>query len=77
MIPGPPRVFLGEDVDILLAALLRARGFDAVHTVEVARIGSSDCAQLRYSAENGRAILTHNRVHFEALATAFILRPSF
>ena len=69
MTPGPPHVYLDEDVDVLLAALLRARGFEVVHTVDEGQVGNSDNAQLRYSTENSRAILTHNRVHFEALAT--------
>ena len=54
MTPGPPRVYLDEDVDVLLAALLSARGFDVVHTVDERQVGNSDNAQLRYSTENGR-----------------------
>jgi hypothetical protein len=66
---GPPRIYLDEDVDVLLEALLRARGFDVVHTVAESQVGNSDDAQLRYATDNGRAILTHNRIHFEVLAT--------
>ena len=64
-------VYLDEDVDILIAELLRARGFTATTTVEAGNRGASDADQLAYAAARGQAFLTHNRVDFEALARAY------
>ncbi len=64
-------LYLDEDVDVLVAELLRRYGFEAVTTLEANRLGSEDEEQLAYAAREGMAILTHNRVHFEALATAY------
>ena len=74
MIQRQPSIYLDEDVDVLLAALLRARGYDVEHAKDAAQLGKSDEAQLNYAAENGRAILTHNRIHFEALAAVWFER---
>jgi uncharacterized protein with PIN domain len=66
-----PRIYLDEDVDVLLATLLSARGYDVEHAKDAAQLGKSDEAQLRYATESGRVILSHNRMHFEALASAW------
>ena len=66
-------VYLDEDVDNLVAALLRARGFTATTTVEAGNRGASDADQLAYAAARGQALLTHNRGDFEALARAYAL----
>lgn len=65
------RLYLDEDVDVLVAELLRSYGFTAVTTREANRLESEDEEQLAYAAGEGRAVLTHNRIHFEALATAY------
>ncbi len=53
-------LLLDEDVRPMLGDILRQRGYDAVHVVEVSRGGKSDREQLEYATEQGRAILTHN-----------------
>ncbi len=66
-----PRLYLDEDVRILLAEVLRQRGYDAVHTVEVKRHGKSDPEQLAYAVKNQRAILTHNIKDYILLAKKY------
>lgn len=39
-------LFLDEDVDVLVAILVRVRGFKAITTQEVGRKGSNDAEQL-------------------------------
>ena len=53
-------LLLDEDVRVVLAEILRQRGYDAIHVLEVARAGKSDPEQLAYAANEGRVILTHN-----------------
>jgi uncharacterized protein with PIN domain len=61
------RLYLDEDVDVLVAEMVRAHGFDALTTREAGRLGESDEAQLTFATAEGRVFLTHNRVHFERL----------
>lgn len=65
------KLYLDEDVDVLVADLLKVYGFTAVTTREMNRLGSEDGEQLAYAVSEGMAVLTHNRVHFEDLATAY------
>ncbi len=55
-----PTLLLDEDVRVVLAEILRERGDDAVHVLEVRRGGKSDPDQLVYAVSQGRAIVTHN-----------------
>ncbi len=64
-------LYLDEDVDVLVAQLLRARGFDAVTTLDAGRLGSTDADQLAYAARDQRALVTHNRADSEALANSY------
>ena len=59
--------YLDEDVDVLIADLLRARGFKATTTQEAGQLGSSDVEQLAYAGKMQRAFFTHNRGDFERL----------
>lgn len=61
------RLYLDEDVSVLLASLIRARGFDVLTTREASRLSTSDQSQLLYATEHKRTALTHNRVDFEQL----------
>ena len=61
-------LYLDEDVDVLLADLVRARGFFVTTTVKAARRGTSDAEQLAYATSRWVTLLTHNRVDFENLA---------
>jgi predicted nuclease of predicted toxin-antitoxin system len=54
-------LYLDEDVRVLLAEVLRSRGYHATHVLDVKRTGRSDAEQLAHAAKNGMAILTHIR----------------
>ncbi len=60
-------LYLDEDVSVLVATLLRARGFDVVTAVEAGMLGRDDAEQLKHAASLKRCLVSHNRVHFEAL----------
>jgi hypothetical protein len=61
-------LYLDEDVDVLVATLLRARGFEVTTTQDAGHISDDDEVQLENAVSRQMAILTHNRVDFEALA---------
>lgn len=65
-------VYLDEDVSVLVASLLVARGFKAVTTRDGGQLGRSDNAQLDYAAGHGMLFLTHNRADFEALHRRYL-----
>ena len=65
-------LYADEDVDVLVADLVRARGFDMLTTREAQRLHATDEEQLALAASEGRALLTHNRADFEALHQAYI-----
>jgi predicted nuclease of predicted toxin-antitoxin system len=64
-------LYLDEDVDVLIAQLLRARGFVVVTTQAAGQLRSSDAEQLAYAVRQHETLLTHNRVDFEALAQTY------
>jgi len=64
-------LYLDEDVDVLVADLVRARGFKAVTTQEAGRKRRDDDEQLGFAASRQSTLLTHNRVDFEALAQRY------
>ena len=64
-VPAP--VYLDEDVSVVVAGILRARGFDAMTTRDAGQLGRSDAEQLSFAAESNRVLLTHNRADFERL----------
>lgn len=63
--------YLDEDVDVLVADLLRAYGYIATTALEAGKLGASDAEQLESAAGRQWAIITHNRVHFEQLAEQY------
>ncbi|MFM7602621.1 MAG: DUF5615 family PIN-like protein [Pseudanabaena sp.] len=60
-------LYLDEDMNNMVATLLRSRGIDAVTVQKSDMLGKSDQEQLAYAAANERCILTHNRVDYEDL----------
>ena len=64
-------VYLDEDIDILVASLLRSRGFKATTAKQAGQLGRTDDEQLEYATKHGLAILTHNRTDFEDLAREY------
>jgi predicted nuclease of predicted toxin-antitoxin system len=66
-------LYLDEDVDVLVADLIKARGFVAITTTEAGNKRKDDSEQLAYATENELTLLTHNRVDFEALAQEYFV----
>ena len=65
-------IYLDEDVDVLLADLLRSRGLGALTARDAGRLRRSDADQLAVAAANDMAILTYNRGDFEALHREYL-----
>ena len=65
------KLYLDEDVDVLVAELILSQGFQAITTNEVRRKGEEDPQQLEYAVSQQCAIVTHNRVDFEMLAQQY------
>ena len=61
-------LYLDEDVSVLVAELLRVRGFTVQTTQEAGRKHAGDEEQLAYAVSQRCALLTHNRDDFAALA---------
>jgi predicted nuclease of predicted toxin-antitoxin system len=61
------RLLLDEDVRPLLAEVLRQRGHDARHVLELNRTGKTDPEQLKYAVGQQRGFLTHNIKDFVRL----------
>jgi hypothetical protein len=64
-------LYLDEDVDVLVAELVRARGFSVTTTRDAGQIGNADAGQLAFAARERKALVTHNRRHFESLARLY------
>ncbi len=64
-------LYLDEDVDVLVADLVRARGFSVITTRETAQLGADDESQLDYAVSHEKTFLTHNRADFETLAQTY------
>lgn len=65
------KLYLDEDVDPLLAQVLRDREVDCLSTREADRRGLSDADQLAFAISEGRAILTFNVKDFVRLAREY------
>ncbi len=65
-------LYLDEDVSVLLAKLLRARGFKVITTQDAKMLGASDKEQLEYAVREEKDFLTHNRLHFEKLHEEYL-----
>ena len=64
-------LYTDEDVSVLVATLLRSRGYDVLTTQEAGNIGRKDSEQLQFAAERQLAMLTHNRDDFRVLAEQY------
>lgn len=65
-------MYTDEDVDVLIAVLLRARGFSVLTTRDARRLRATDEEQLAFATAAQRTLVTHNRVDFEALHHAYL-----
>ncbi len=54
------KLYLDEDVDPLLAKVIRDKGHDVLSTHEAKMHKSDDYKQIDFATSQGRAILTHN-----------------
>ena len=66
-------LYLDEDVRVLLADVLRTRGYKALHVLEAKRAGKSDSEQLAYAVSHKMAILTHNIHHYVKLSKNYAI----
>jgi hypothetical protein len=64
-------LYLDEDVNVLIADLLRGRGFVATTTRDEGLLQNSDAGQLAYAVSQRKTFLTQNRADFEALAQTY------
>jgi hypothetical protein len=64
-------LYLDEDVSVLVADLVRARGFITNTTRAAGQLRASDTDQLAYTVSQHQTLLTHNRADFEALAQTY------
>lgn len=64
-------LYLDEDVDVLIAQLIRARGLIVVTTQEAGQLRNNDVEQWAYAVNQHKTLLMHNRVDFEALAESY------
>ena len=60
-------LYLDEDVHVLVAELLQARGFDAITARDAGKLQATDSEQIAYAISQGRTLVTHNRTDFEQL----------
>jgi predicted nuclease of predicted toxin-antitoxin system len=65
-------LYMDEDVDVVVADLIRARGFSVTTTRDAGQLGNTDAEQLAYAAREQKALVTHNRRHFESLARTYL-----
>ena len=63
--------YLDEDVDVVLADMLRGREVRATTTHDAGNLGASDQAQLAYAVAGSMVLLTHNREDYRALHMAY------
>ncbi len=64
-------LYLDEDVSVVIADLLRARGFSVMTTHDAGKLGKSDEEQLAHAVGLQKTFLTHNRADFEKLAQEY------
>lgn len=66
------RLYLDEDINPLLARVLRTRGFDVVSVHDLGRTGLSDEEQFQFARAEGRALLTCNIADYVCLASGLM-----
>lgn len=66
------KLYLDEDVNILLAKLLKAKNILNETTQESGMLGKNDLEQMEYAIKSEAALVIHNRVHFEKIYEDYI-----
>jgi predicted nuclease of predicted toxin-antitoxin system len=64
-------LYLDEDVNVLVADLLQARGFDVITARDAGQLHATDAEQLAYAVSQARTLVTHNRTDFEELVQSY------
>ena len=64
-------LYLDEDVNVLIAELLQARGFDVITARNAEQLQATDAEQLAYAVSQARTLVTHNRTDFEELVQSY------
>ena len=67
-------LYLDEDVPVLIADLIKARGFAATTTRDAGQLQNTDPEQLAHAVSQQKTLVTHNRVDFEQLAQEYFER---
>lgn len=65
------RLYLDEDANVLIADLLKARGFDALTTRDAGQLNATDADQFAYAINQKRTLITHNITDFETLVQTY------
>jgi hypothetical protein len=68
------RLYLDEDVHLLLATVLRQRAYDAISAHECGNRGRPDAEQFAFARQEGRSVLTFNARDYVPLAIEAISR---
>ncbi|MBI4547325.1 MAG: DUF5615 family PIN-like protein [Ignavibacteriae bacterium] len=68
------KLYLDENINILLASLLRSRNLTVTTALESNMLGKSDKDQLDYGIQIKAVLVTHNRADFENLFQEYIER---
>lgn len=66
-------LYMDEDVDVLVADLIQAKGFVAITARDAGLLHKDDDVQLEYAISQQKALLTHNRADFEKLAQEYFV----
>ncbi len=53
-------LYLDEDVNVLIAELLKARDFDAITARDAVQLKATDAEQFAYAVSQARTLVTHN-----------------
>lgn len=64
-------LYLDEDVNVLVADLLQARGYDVITARDAGQLHATDAEQLAYAVSQARTLVTHNRTDFEELVQTY------
>lgn len=65
------RLYLDEDVHVLVADLVRAKGFDVITARDAGQLQATDAEQFTYAISQERTLVTHNRTDFEELVQSY------
>ncbi|NES21463.1 MAG: hypothetical protein F6K41_21670 [Symploca sp. SIO3E6] len=55
------QLYLDEDVNVLIADLIKAKGFDVTTARDAGQLRISDAEQLAYAVSQGRALVANNK----------------